>query len=368
MEVEFLSNMRYSLYASEAEWDRWHIKLGRFADYYEKALLLSPVSPSQSVILPTSRYSTPTNLPSPPVSHHSPLSMSQTSPSNSGAPHPLSMPPYLPTASAISSASSTPSHEMKSWPRKRSLEDPNVDPPAAKRVMNHASSVTSSDASAASSSTLTPSTMNSSAPTSTSITPTFKDYASPWKLPPPQSLVSQAPPHATELGQNHPRLLAGRAMASVFMNSKRSVQKGQLPLLQVPQYQNNQSHMGSGMPAEMGLGCHLSVSQAGQTPSPTAYHFPPHNTCTGLSPSGFPAPRNSPYKPIRRVSTLLFPPQTTSVQQAPQQVSYDQMHYQPLGRPSSERRTGILPHHSFSTWSNNAHQMQHQLPPPTFST
>ncbi|KAL9590981.1 MAG: hypothetical protein Q9203_000177 [Teloschistes exilis] len=30
MEVEFLSNMRYTLYASENEWRAWHVKLGKF--------------------------------------------------------------------------------------------------------------------------------------------------------------------------------------------------------------------------------------------------------------------------------------------------------------------------------------------------
>ena len=37
MEVEFLSNMRYSLYVSEREWEDWHQKLGRFWAFWDRA-------------------------------------------------------------------------------------------------------------------------------------------------------------------------------------------------------------------------------------------------------------------------------------------------------------------------------------------
>ena len=37
MEVEFLSNMRYSLLASKEQWKEWHVKLGRFWEYFEQA-------------------------------------------------------------------------------------------------------------------------------------------------------------------------------------------------------------------------------------------------------------------------------------------------------------------------------------------
>ena len=54
MEVEFLSNMRYSLLASKEQWAEWQTKLGKFADYFARAskipLLPSPVGSS----LPTS--------------------------------------------------------------------------------------------------------------------------------------------------------------------------------------------------------------------------------------------------------------------------------------------------------------------------
>jgi len=61
MEVEFLSNMRYSLLASKEQWQEWQEKLGKFSAYCDRASKV-PLSPPQSLITlqPT--------LPSPPNS------------------------------------------------------------------------------------------------------------------------------------------------------------------------------------------------------------------------------------------------------------------------------------------------------------
>lgn len=40
MEVEFLSNVRYNLFASNDEWSEWHAKLKRFSDFYHKTSLI----------------------------------------------------------------------------------------------------------------------------------------------------------------------------------------------------------------------------------------------------------------------------------------------------------------------------------------
>ena len=37
MEVEFLSNMRYSLLASKEEWEEWLVKLAKFYEYMQRA-------------------------------------------------------------------------------------------------------------------------------------------------------------------------------------------------------------------------------------------------------------------------------------------------------------------------------------------
>src|SRR6266513_3393998 len=71
MEVEFLSNMRYSIYTSEAEWREWHAKLGRFWNYFDKASKADMVPrSSQSGAPVTPTLNIPPSLPSPPSSTH----------------------------------------------------------------------------------------------------------------------------------------------------------------------------------------------------------------------------------------------------------------------------------------------------------
>ncbi|KAL9097978.1 MAG: hypothetical protein Q9163_006266 [Psora crenata] len=340
MEVEFLSNMRYTLYASHIEWDEWHSKLGRFAEYYDRASQLPAESASQPPVLPAPRLCMGPNLPSPPVSQQSsPLYLPQPGVSTQGPPHPFSMPPYVPPAASVSPVSAMPGPDARAWSRKRSLEDPYLEVPAKRTVTTHGPP-----------------------PTPTAL----RESASPWKLPLPQFLNGPLPaPHKSPTEPQPQQHGGGRAMASVFSNPPRLPQRAPLPTLQPGQYLGPQGSMTAGSPLSLQTPSQASYSRDGTTPSPTSYHLPlPTQTPNGLSPSDFLAPRNSPYKPIRGVNTLLVPPPSTSVQNAPQQLSYDQMRYQPIGRPTSERRTGVLPFHSFYTWSDNTHQTQHQLPPP----
>ena len=351
MEVEFLSNMRYSLYASKEEWDEWHTKLARFGDFYDRASQLPSDIISQSVILPAPRLSMAPNLPSPPMSQQaSPPYLPQISPTYNG-PHPLSMPALVPLSAAASSAASTPISEVGPWSRKRSLEE-FVNEHPAKRVMSNAPS-------APSSTTLAP-----SLPSTGSLTPTSRDF-SPYRLPPPQSLNDRGGtgPHSSPVQPTH-QMPVGRSMSSVYSNQPKSLQRAQLPSLH-----STYGHpQGSLSYAEHQLNNGTPYSQASQTPSPTAYNFPHHQTPTGLSPSTLMVNRNSPYKPIRGVNTLLVPPPSSSIHQAPQHVSYNQMHYRPLGGPRDDQKSGVMPIHHFYTWSDNAHQMQNQLPPPAFSS
>lgn len=62
------------------------------------------------------------------------------------------------------------------------------------------------------------------------------------------------------------------------------------------------------------------------------------------SPSFYLQQRNSPYKPIRHVNTLLYPPPSASLDQYHLSVPIPptQMHYQPLGR-RNDVRTGVVP-------------------------
>ena len=352
MEVEFLSNMRYSLYASKEEWENWHGQLRQFSDFYDNASRVAEELTTQAVILPAPRLSIAPNLPSPPVSQQSsPPYMPQISPTNSGVPHPLSIPPLVPSTAASSPAVHTPISDIGPWSRKRSLDEYSTEHPA-KRMMSSVSS-------AASSANLGPSNVAASVATGGTLTPTSRDF-SPWKLPPPQYPVARGVgPYSSPILPSH-QAPAGRAMASVFPNQVKSFQRAQLPALHPTHTPSHGLNY-----ADHQLNNAASYAHSSQTPSPTAYSFSHHHTPTNLSPTGYMANRNSPYRPIRGVNTLLVPPPAASVQQAPQQMHYNQMHYRPLGGPRNEQKPGQLPLHPFYTWSDNAHQMQPQLPPPS---
>lgn len=346
MEVEFLSNMRYTLYASEAEWNEWHVKLGRFSDYFDKASQARTETAFQSLAPLGSAFNISPKLPSPPASQKpSPPFLSKSSPYNSMAAETPSVTPYL-APPGPSSALPLPG-DPQNWPRKRSLEDYGSERPT-KRMSSY-------NTSAAPNSTLTPSIMRD--PSSTIP-----------RLPMPNPSVSTA----TQYGGHGPPfgqlpLPAGRAMSTVFPGPNRWPQNGTLPSLQAPQYLTHQGSSNSSSPTNEQHRRHSPYAHGSRTPSPTNYHFPQHtHTPNGLSPSGFPMPRNSPYKPIRGVNTLLVPPPSASMHNPPLHLSYDQMHYQPLGKPITERKTGVLPYLPFDTYPQAPH-VQPYLPQPHFT-
>jgi hypothetical protein len=60
MEIEFLSNIRYSLFASQNEWEGWKVVLGRFGTHYDRAsrILVSDAITTTNVPLSSrSRFS-----------------------------------------------------------------------------------------------------------------------------------------------------------------------------------------------------------------------------------------------------------------------------------------------------------------------
>ena len=336
--------MRYTLYASVAEWDDWHVKLGKFSDYYDKASRIP--SGLRNLSLPTPSYTIHPNLPSPPVSqNNSPAYLTNPTHANMALPHPLSGAPYPPLMLS-SSTTQLPDVTLKPWERKRSLDDSGSEPPPKK--MSSAPSVSSST-------TLTPSTLNNSTPPVP-------------RLPMPNLSIStgnqQSGYRSSPAQMSTP---SGRAMSTVYPTSTRGSQNGmQLPSIAPSAYMN---HLAStrGAPTNDYQTRQIPYATGSATPSPTSFNFPQHqHTPSGLSPSGFPAPRTSPYKPIRGVNTLLVPPPSGSLHQS-QNISYDQMHYQPLGKPISERKTGVLPYTPFDTWSQSQH-MQHYLPQPSFAS
>ena len=343
MEVEFLSNMRYSLFVQEQKWDEWHEKLGLFSTYYDRAA-------EGAMRASTSIFNRVPVLPSPPASEHTSPPLTRTSPGNSAIPHPQSMPPLF--NSAMASPVSLPPSEsdpQKSWGRKRSFEDNQSDHPA-KRMPSYVSSTTSS-------SVATPSAA-------------LRDSSSPMpRLPLPN--ISNASQYTGGQGPSGQLPVpVTRAMASVFPAPSRWPQNGmQLPSLPTSQHFKQSASSAANSPGAGIPNRPSPYGPASGTSSPTSYAFPhpQGSTPAGLSPSGMPLARSSPYKPVRGVHTLLVPPPSAAVYQAPQQLSYNQMRYQPLGQPKTETRTGVLPHFPFNTWSHS-HQMQHYLPQPNFAS
>ena len=345
MEVEFLSNMRYTLYVSDKEWEAWHIKLGLFWSYFAKASKkpMEIESRKQGIEAPPN-LNFSSNLPSPPGSNHTspPYSTSQSF-GHTALPHPLSIPPYLPP-SAPSPLSQLPAVDARFSARKRSRDEDSYDPPAKRPALP------SSISSVSSSATVTPSTIRGSNPPAP-------------RLPMPNLSISTSG-QSTSYNYSHGTQLPApnRSSNGQTPGSSRWPQSNQLPSLPQPSpfppssanfpgsadWQNRQSPYGPGS----------------ATPSPTSYHFPQsQHTPTHLSPSGYPIPRHSPYKPVRSVNTLLVPPPSASLHDPPQNLGYDQMHYQPLGKPG-ERRSGTLPYVHPEEWSQTAPNQPFFLPQP----
>lgn len=338
MEVEFLSNMRYTLYASEAEWKAWHLKLGKFWNYFDMASKNPPEEATKIVNLPAPIFNHRPDLPSPPAS-------TQTSPpfANHIGNQPYTHPLYFPTA--LSPSTHLPEVDFKIFGRKRSHDDPSQEQPS-KRV--------SLSQSAGSTCTLTPSTIQG-------ITPTMP------RLPMPNVSIPANNSYGAYQGSSPAQLsIPSRSMSTAFPGPSRWPQNGMLPSLQPSSYFSGASIS----PMNEWPSRRSPYPPGSATPSPTSNVFPQsYQTPNQPSPSGYPTSRSSPYKPVRSVNTLLVPPPSASMHDPPQHLGFDQMHYQPLGKPMSERRAGVLPYMHHDNRSQSQPQSQHMsnvLPHPNF--
>ena len=334
MEVEFLSNMRYTLYASESEWKAWHVKLGKFWSYFDRASRTAPEAALRLLGPPASTHINSPNLPSPPSSTHTSPPFSTTYPfNNSIPPHPLSLPPYL--APSVPSLIAPLSEGIKTHSKKRSREENSLEHPAKRLATSHTPSAPSSQ-------TLTPSTLNV-------ITPTIP------RLPMPNLSISTGNQTGSYSGSPQAQLPppTGRAMSAAFPGNNRWPQNGMLPSLSHPTPSSNLTPTNEWSNRQSD-----HTVTPGRT-SPSSFSFRQSTTPQHLSPLHYSATRTSPYKPVRGVNTLLVPPPSASMHNPSLNLGYDQMQYQPLGKPISERRAGVLPymHHDTST------QPHHQMPP-----
>lgn len=388
MEVEFLSNMRYSLLVSKNQWEEWLVRLAKFWEYCSRA----QQTPTSPLAIPSPAHRNPfvTSLPSPtsqaapalhPAQQHvrtySPVANSyngnanqawQTAYQAGNAVSPLALKPDLQNL------------------RKRGLPEEDPTEPPAKRIsrqppqpqpqpqlaldLQHQAlkqlpiqrpvPAPASDAPRLTVPSLTINT-NNTAPLPSTIAHLSANN-------------SYAPQQASALSL--PPLVPGvRAMATVYPPTTTALAP------QVPYSSTNGPHLTTsaapvvtpttystpayGTPTKrLSPQSQLTPATAAYASSPLGESFPHHvltplsnmgGTSSGVrtpishSPSIYLQQRPSPYKPVRHVNTLLYPPPSAFLHEyhLSNAVPPTQMHYQPIGQ-RNEYRTGVVPEYALA--------------------
>ena len=329
MEVEFLSNMRYDLYVSAEEWLEWKAKLGRLGAFYEKAKRfgsrMTPV-PVTPTIPPSPRSLL---LPSPPSNHSAKTSVSIPGRTYATLPNPGLNAPQLQTSPSRG-------HRFGSEDilnsRKRSL-DLGSDEPAAKRHQQASSQYAPR-----------PEQLLQAYPPINAGPVSGRPMAHVRNMPSSNSVLPRLPMPRLPLSlntlpENHlaPLQLPGtRALANVYPPSTTSSWSNPVtPIGQPDLFQHPMPSLGDFSRN------HSNAGSVRTSPNGYANVTPVHQ---GLSPSYFLTNRQSPYRPVRYVNTLLHPPPTTALQNHTRNFGHDQMHYQPLSKIDFETRTGRVPY------------------------
>lgn len=345
MEVEFLSNMRYSLYTSKEQWEKWHVTLGKFGTYFDRASKIAvagAVSPA-GLSNPSLGVSQ-AHIPSPPTPMQpSPPTSTVYSPNPFAFSNTPSLPP-LATSTTVSPIGHVP--ELGPIMQRKRSTDHSDEPPMKRQAHGFAPGPYSN---APLIPTLqTPVSRSFEPPPSANRLPPLPSLS----IPPPQHL----PPTQTKNWSELPLPIPGtRSMAMAYPPPVQWQQPACTPTSSAaPSYAAtptptvDHSRQMSPYPPSAGS-------------SPTSASFPT-STSRQLSPSYFLNQRQSPYRPVRGVHTLLVPPPQTSIHNPAQNIAYNQMQYQPLGRPTTERRAGLLPYMDHGAWP--ATNQFNQLPVP----
>ncbi|GIJ83839.1 hypothetical protein Asppvi_002669 [Aspergillus pseudoviridinutans] len=342
MEVEFLSNVRYNLYASEEEWAQWHTKLGVFSDFFNRAVVipdevdLSPTTPVLRIspslrATPQLSSSTPSKLPSPPASDPVRPQAAWNQPCNTYT----TLPQLGSDIQLANPRKRTRDEQVDEHPAKR-VAVPQIIPPAS--TLPPTSAMTSLPA-------LPQVVTPTSAPSSHQ---TFIPGPIP-HLPRPNLPVSSHTlvPSVPATTPQQPST-AGRAIPPTTYSSSTTWAPSVPLVTTVPPIMNGIYHTPISLP-DPGRYHASPYGMSSATVSPAVSAYSVHTPQTHLSPSFFLANRNSPYRPVRAVNTLLIPPPSTSLQQQ-RSVPFDHMHYQPLGKTAAERKTGVLPYLHHEAW------------------
>lgn len=322
MEVEFLSNMKYNLFTDVDDWSRWQSLLGKYASFFDRATRPPPVQSRPAPILPpASSLQLPMALPSPPASNQaSPPYAAELMHNNFGYNGPSSHGPTpAPSPLSLMPVNNTSYTESQSQSRKRSRDDYSSEPPS-KRVAGGLQDYASPRY-----------------PTQASHNPRLTLPSLP--VPPTSSQNGTTP---TSLPQSHqlpPLNVPARAMGMVFpptsgqSSTHVGVTAGASSQPSSQMTSQLQSRQQSPFP-----GSAAASPTSGLQPSAAALHPP-----TQISPTYFLQQRNSPYRPVHNVSTLLYPPPSGALQHRPQSTEFQRMRYQPLGKSVQQPQTGHQP-------------------------
>lgn len=335
MEVEFLSNMKYCLFTSAEDWLRWQTLLGKFVSFYNRAN--RPPTLPAPILPPNSSLQLPRPLPSPPAS-------TNASPphSASDAPAPTTQFPGVlhgptPAPSPLVFPGEKARHPGQSCSRKRSLDDRSHEPPS-KRISACYPQYTS------------PHRNTNQATHFSNVAPAPR-----LTLPTPPAPISNTSAiggiaSVSSAQQLPPLNVPTRAMAMIYPNASNSGQVQSLPAMAGHPAQAPAIH-----PSQQQARNHSPYASSA-LPSPTT-SLPPSATSMypsiQLSPSYLLQQRSSPYRPVHRVSTLLYPPPTAAIQARPGEIELSQMQYQPLGKPV--QHTGRLPYLAQNQWLDGTH-------------
>lgn len=351
MEVEFLSNMRYTLYASKGEWQCWLQKLRRFAEYFDTA---SRVADELRVI---SNRASISAIP-PQVTQTAPSGAYPTSikPMNNRMAYPLAMPTY-PTQIPSASIPRMPDIDLKPGSRKRSFED-SIDERPTKRMsrtfgINPLSDAISpvpplGSATSIYSDQSTPRTISGYVENSMPRGISYLDQTARFPLPAMtnQQILPQLPTYP-----QIPQMHMARSMASVYHPPPNLLS---LELLKPQPHTQSQGPLSLRMPPMLDPAQTMS-SSASRNNSPSAGCVTP--TGEHLSPMIYGHYRSSPYKPVRTVNSLLAPPPPTSLGNPANGIGSSGLQYRPLGKQLGQSRIGVVPHIS-QTYSQYAWPIQ----------
>jgi hypothetical protein len=327
MEVEFLSNMRYGLYTSQEDWAKWHKILGKFgsatsafiaAESRRIMLLARNSQPIPDVRIAAGyAYESP-RLPAPLITtapEWSARGMGMVHNNHSLGPV---LDPIRPTSTL------------------KRLRDEEETSRAPKRHASMLELARHSDAGASKYDQ-----PSSSMPVITQ-PPQFRLPG----LPTANSAMSDIllPSSSSNFRPNLPALNS-RAMSLVYPNSQ--LQRPQAAL--IPPIQTSMPSQGFLTVDQSNQLSPFAISSTGS--SPTSAN--PYSNA--YSPSFFLAQRSSPYRPVRRVQTLLVPSAVQTIQNAPTMMGVNQMQYHTLGHPN-QRHLGHVPYFNYEAWPQTNQQ------------